>query len=301
MHGNARALSAGVLAAGVAAAIGLSGAPAAGVTQAGAVRASAGAPAGTRVPVIVFLKDQPAVAGVSTVRSGKRAAGIQAAQSPYLQQLRQLGATNVKSYRLVDAFAATVPATAVGQLAASPGVARVIPDAAITGPDPAASAAGGTGGTAPAAAAGPTLPGACSPAPQLDPEGLALTHTVSTARGVVTARSLGYTGAGVKVAFLADGIDTGNVNLQRGGKPVITDYQDFSGDGTTAPTAGGEAFRQPADGAALRVHDRMILTRSAARCVNLGTSGGMVPPWLDQVGGSRGSRRDHSAGANQRR
>ena len=58
----------------------------------------------------------------------------------------------------------------------------------------------------------------------------------------MTARSLGYTGAGVKVAFLADGLYPDNANLQRNGKSVITAYKDFSGDGPSAPTQGGEAF-----------------------------------------------------------
>jgi len=243
MRGNARALATGILSAGVASVVGLSWAHAAGSAQASTAQASAGAATGARVPVIVFLKNQPEASGVGSVRSEKSAL-IQAAQAPYLQQLRSLDATHVKSYRIVDAFAATVPAAAVGQLAASPGVARVIPDSPITGPDPAAVAPAGSetaGGPARTAAAA-TLPGACSATPQLEPEGLALTHTDSTAAGAPTARSLGYTGAGVKVAFLADGLDPGNVNLQRGGAPVISDYRDFSGDGTTAPTAGGEAF-----------------------------------------------------------
>lgn len=92
------------------------------------------------------------------------------------------------------------------------------------------------------AAAVKTPPGACSSTPQLEPEALGLTHTDSTTPGAATARSLGYTGAGVKVAFLADGIDPSNVNLMRGGKSVITAYKDFSGDGTSAATQGGEAF-----------------------------------------------------------
>ena len=82
----------------------------------------------------------------------------------------------------------------------------------------------------------------CSATPQLEPEGLALTRTDSAVRGARTARSLGYTGAGVTVAFLADGIDTYNANLMRALKPVISDYKDFSGDGTAAATAGGTAF-----------------------------------------------------------
>jgi hypothetical protein len=107
--------------------VGLGGAPTAGPAQASTALASAGAATGARVPVIVFLKDQPEASGAGRARSEKTAL-IQAAQAPYLQRLRQLDATGVTSYRLVDAVAATVPAAEVGQLAASPGVAQVIPD-----------------------------------------------------------------------------------------------------------------------------------------------------------------------------
>ena len=59
---------------------------------------------------------------------------------------------------------------------------------------------------------------------------------------------MGADGAGVTVAFLADGIDPNNADLRRNraygpqGSPVIVHYQDFSGDGTRAKTDGGEAF-----------------------------------------------------------
>jgi hypothetical protein len=229
------------------------------------------------VPVIIFLKNQVAATG-STIRSDQRSAVMQAAQAPYLGQLQRLGATDVLGYHLVNAIAARVPASALAAIGASPGVASVIPDSIIAGPDPAVSPADAAGvqattgrtttaktiirrtttvktatgkttavkttavKTAVKVATVKTPPGACSATPQLEPEGLTLTRTDSTAVGAKTARSLGYTGAGVKVAFLADGIDTTNVNLMRGGKPVISTYKDFSGDGTTAATAGGEAF-----------------------------------------------------------
>jgi len=44
-------------------------------------------------------------------------------------------------------------------------------------------------------------------------------------------------------AWIADGIDTSNVNFIRSnGQSVFVDYKDFSGDGTSAPTPGGEAL-----------------------------------------------------------
>jgi Subtilase family len=47
----------------------------------------------------------------------------------------------------------------------------------------------------------------------------------------------------VRVAYIADGLDTGNVNFKRAnGTSVFTDYKDFTGNGPTAQTTGGEAF-----------------------------------------------------------
>ena len=78
---------------------------------------------------------------------------------------------------------------------------------------------------------------------ELEPEGLSLTGTDSPAAGARTARSLGFTGAGVTVGFMADGIDPDNVNFLRpDGKSVFTRYVDFSGEGINAATDGGEAF-----------------------------------------------------------
>ncbi|HEX4288538.1 MAG TPA: S8 family serine peptidase [Trebonia sp.] len=165
-------------------------------------------------------------------------------------QLQALGATDVHGFRLVDAISAHVPASSLGAITSNPGVASVIPDSPITGPAPALSPPGAALLAAPAlkntapksAAAVKAPPGACSANPPLAPEGLALTSTDAAAKSAKTARSLGFTGAGVKVAFLADGIDTANANLMRGSKPVISDYKDFSGDSRGAPTEGGEAF-----------------------------------------------------------
>jgi hypothetical protein len=233
-------MGAGLVGVGICAALTLTSALAS-VPAVAAMRSPAGpAATGATVPVIVFLKSQPTAPGGARDRSNQRLALIQAAQAPYLDQLEQLGAADVHRYGLVDAIAARVPSSAVGALTGSPGVAAVIPDSPIAGP---AAAADAPAAPDTAASTVKTPPGTCSATtPQLAPDALPLTGTDSTAPGAVTARSLGYTGAGVKVGFLADGIEPANANLQRGGKSVISSYADFTGDGRAAPTEGGEAF-----------------------------------------------------------
>ena len=78
---------------------------------------------------------------------------------------------------------------------------------------------------------------------QLNPQALETIHADSDDPGAKTARSLGFTGAGVTVGFIADGLDTNNPDFIRRQRPdVFVDYKDFSGEGTGAPTGGEEAF-----------------------------------------------------------
>jgi hypothetical protein len=192
--------------------------------------------------VIVLFKNQPRQARAGTSAARTRAGRITAYQKPLVGELAQVHATHVQSYTLVNSLAATVSAGEEARLKADPAVQQVIPDGIIYGAAPAAPTA------AAAASTIKTLPGACLPngGVQLEPEALQVTNTDSTVPGAKTARSLGFTGAGVTVAWMADGIDPDNANfLRTPGHPsttAFTDYKDFSGDGTTAPTDGGEAF-----------------------------------------------------------
>ncbi len=245
MRGNRRVISAALATACAGCSVALivgAAEPAATAAASGAARPVAGPAAAGAAPVIIFLNDHATGAG-NPVGPAGRLARIRTAQVPYLALLTRLGATGVHRYRLAAAIAARVPASALPGLAASSGVAAVIPDSPVAGPaevTPSPRAAVPST-TRPRATVMSTPPGACSAIPQL-PEGLALTGTAAQAAGGPTARSLGYTGAGVKVAFLADGMDRFNANLMRGGTPVIRDYKDFSGEGTAAATAGGAAF-----------------------------------------------------------
>jgi hypothetical protein len=205
-------------------------------------------------PVIVVLKSQLGQAPVGTEAASTRSAAVSASQSSLLSELGEVGATGIKQFTLVDSVAATVSAAEAQWLTASPAVAAVIPDATVTIPESSLDSTAPATGAAPATAANPdrstsaklhTIPGACAPNGKsyLAPEGLGLTSTASSNPKQPTARSLGFTGAGVKVGFIADGVDPDNVNFIRAnGKSAFVDYKDFSGDGPNTPTAGGEAF-----------------------------------------------------------
>jgi Subtilase family len=213
--------------------------------------------------VIVIMKSQLPVAPAGSAAAIARSAAIARYQAPTLSELSQTRATDVRSFQLVSAIAATVSAGEEARLKASPTVAEVVPDVIIqSAPDLASnpvsnpvSSLGRSLGRRAAGLPGPsrtlnTIPGACGPHGQalLDSEGLALTSTDSDTPHAKTARSLGITGAGVKVAWIADGVDPGNVNFIRpDGTSAFDpatggDYQDFTGEGPGQTTDGDEAF-----------------------------------------------------------
>ena len=199
-------------------------------------------------PVIVIMKGQLAAAHVGSSAAVLRSNLIATYQAPLMSELRSVHATHVKAYRLVNSLAATVSAGEESWLKADPSVAEVIPDVTVKGasPETAAEATGDSSVANPTSSLTPNvIPGACGPngQVQLDPEGLSLTNTDSDNPSQKTARSLGITGAGVKVAWIADGVDTKNVNFIRpNGASAFVDYQDFSGDGPGQVTGGDEAF-----------------------------------------------------------
>jgi hypothetical protein len=197
------------------------------------------APAGN---VIVLLRDQHTDLTITRSTTSARVEANRRSQQPVLSRARSAGARQLRSFNAVNGFSANVSKAQAARLAADPAVAAVVPDLAITGgstsPARAAAAAKAGSSTKPRTGICPSDPAK----PLLEPEALQLTHTAYVDRSRAQAQNIAD-GSGVKVAFIADGLDVDNPDFVRAdGSHVFVDYQDFSGDGVAAPTGGAEAF-----------------------------------------------------------
>ncbi len=185
---------------------------------------------GTTHRVIVIMKNR--VTGADALYD----------QAPVMSEISQLTYKRIKQFKTVNSLAAEVTEAEIEHLKANPSVATVVPDVVIRRAKPQTTSSSGGVSTS---LVPHIIPGACGANGKvlLDPEALQTTNTASDDPQAKTARSLGFTGAGVKVAYIADGIDPNNVNfIRKNGKSAFVDYQDFSGDGPGQPTSGDEAF-----------------------------------------------------------
>ena len=245
-------------------------------------RASAQGQAATQSVIVVF-NNQDTAAPATRADIATRQSSFEGTQDPVVAQMQSAGAQSIQAYSIIDAVSATVPSSEVATLQADPAVSEVIPNqlVPISSGTPATAAGGTSPNDAPAVAAA-TAPGTdvlarrsaktvrahsvrphetvgasgavCSSSPsdpQLNPEALSLIHANSDQPGAQTAASLGITGAGVKVAYIADGLNPDNPDFIRpDGQRVFIDYKDFTGLGTHTVTGGEEAFGDAASIAA---------------------------------------------------
>jgi Subtilase family/Peptidase inhibitor I9 len=198
--------------------------------------------AGTTQPVIIRFKAQVAGLDATATQSSARKAAVARVQAPVVNELHQIKAANLRSYSLINAVSAKVSPAEESRLASDPAVASVVPDQTahlnFTVP-PVATAARA------ASNASSTPNSSCQVGKggtELDPEALQAIHANSNLPGTgPTAASLGVTGAGVKVAFIAEGFQPDQPNFIRAdGAKVVVDEKDFTGEGI-GNSSGGEA------------------------------------------------------------
>jgi hypothetical protein len=200
--------------------------------------ASAVSQAPTQSVIVVFKNQDRAQPATRSALSARRRT-LAAVQGPVLQQLAAGNARDVHSYTTLNAVSATVSSAQLSSLRSDPAVAEVVPNGVVH------LAPTATPGAGNASAGATPLPGACPPPGkvQLEPEALQTMSVDSDKPNAKTARSLGINGSGVTVGWIADSLDPDNPDFIRpGGQHVFVDFKDFSGFGTSAPTAGAEAF-----------------------------------------------------------
>jgi hypothetical protein len=198
--------------------------------------------------VIIVMRND--LSGTANAPASVREAAAAVAQRSVLAELKETGSQRVDGLSLVDDVAATVSPGEAARLRANPNVAEVAPDGLVRLATPIKATpdqSAGFSAPAGACAAGKTV--------QLDPEAIEAIHAATQSGIGNSAQALGYTGAGVSVGFIADGIDINNPDFIRGnGQHVFTAYQDFSDSGTNSVTDGGEAFLDASSIAAQGLH-----------------------------------------------
>ena len=196
---------------------------------------------GPQKPVIVLLRNQHPETPPNKSNDQRRAAVTQTDQAPLVDQVKQTGATHVHQFSVINGFAAQMTAAESAHLATDPDVAAIVPDLPIKMSQPDAPATP-TKSTATPNAIGPAACPADPSKPQLEPEALQVTNDAFGNPSTPQAQNLA-TGKGVKVAYLADGVDPNNPDFIRSdGTHVFVDNQDFTGEGLDAPNDDREAF-----------------------------------------------------------
>ena len=190
---------------------------------------------------IIIFKNQLTGLPAKGATASARILAANAAQAGVLAELRQVHATHVHSFHIINAISATISSAEAGRLQRNSAVRAVVPDTMRHF----ASLGSGAGPIFPRAALRGHRGTVSGPRQQICPSNPAQPLVEPEARQVmnVDAANQIVDGAGIKVGIIADGIDPNNPDLIRaGGQHVIFDYQDFSGFGVGAPTDGREAF-----------------------------------------------------------
>jgi hypothetical protein len=202
---------------------------------------------GKRERMVVVFNDQLKSLPANRAHRRARQATAASMQAPLVAQLKQVGATHIRTLSLLNAVAATIPAAEAKALRHTPGVKEVVPDATVI------IGQGSKYSTKTVAASRvrrPAIPATasdgqqlCNPSsqnPLVEPEALSSIHatqanTIATGQGVIIGN--------VDADSLA-----GNPNMIRpNGQPVIIDAPDptenefndeFNGDVSTMAAQG---------------------------------------------------------------
>jgi hypothetical protein len=202
----------------------------------------------------VVLRNQHTNLAIAKGKTSPRITANRQDQVGAMATARSAGAKNVNGFGLINGYSATVTNAQASALASNPNVAAVYPDLPIkTAPTlPRETAAkSASASDSPTSSICPSNPAK----PLLEPEALAVTNTAFSDTSKAQAQNI-VTGTGVKVGWIADGIDVNNPDFIRAnGQHVFADYQDFSGEGPNAPSDAAEAF---GDASAIAAQGRQV-------------------------------------------